>query len=138
MKFLHFNVVLHPKSSPKTRKKYQSRTVAVTPVSAEEIMTLVQAFMTAKGGELPVTTDIGVTFLSLKDRYSKKEGRAEAIKRMKSVGLTVQNVNISSTHIFVQLSEYHGVTLLLRLNKSSGYSTVTGSLTVGETSDSDF
>lgn len=131
-KFLHFNITLHPKASLKQRRKYQSRTVAVEPVPAADIMTLVQAFLTSKGGQLPVTTKVGVTMLSLKDRYSKKEGRKEATARMAQVGLTIENVTITSTHIFVALSEYKGVTLVLRLNKDTGFSSVVGQLTVGE------
>lgn len=131
-KFLHFNVILHPKASLKQRKKYQSRTVAVDPLSSAEIQVLVQAFLTSSAGQLVATTNVGVTMLSLKDRYSKAEGRKEATKRMTSVGLTVEGVEVTSTHIFVRLSEYKGITLLLRLNKATGFSTVVGSMTAGE------
>lgn len=131
-KFLHFNVILHPKASLAQRKKYQSRTVAVQPLTAEVVKGLAQNFLALPANsDLTVALNIGVTMLSLKDKYSKKEGRAEATKRMQTALLDVRAVQITRTHIFVQLAEYKGITLLLRLSKISGFSTVTGNLTVG-------
>ena len=131
-KFLHFNVVLRPNASVKQRKKYQSRTAVVEPVPAQEIRDLAKHFLNVSGSTLSVHLKLGVTFLSLKDRYNKKEGRAEAVKKMAPVTLDVTAVQISQTHVFVQLAEYKGITLLLRLNKVSNFYTVTGSLTIGE------
>lgn len=131
-KFLHFNVILHPKASLKQKKMYQSRTVAAEPLSAQDVKNLAQNFLQLpSNAELDVPLKVGVTFLSLKDRYNKKEGRAEAVKRMATVLLPVVGVSISNTHIFIQMAEYKGITLLLRTNKASGFTTVTGTLTVG-------
>ncbi len=131
-KFLHFNVILPPRASLKQRRLYQSRTVAVDPISAQDIKNIVQNFLNLpSNGEVDIPLKVGITFLSLKDRYSKKEGRAEAIKRMGVVLLPVVGVAISNTHISVQMAEYKGVTLLLRLNKDTGFSNVVGTLTIG-------
>jgi hypothetical protein len=129
-KFLHFNVVLNPKSSLKTRKMYQSRTVAVDPVSAVDIASLAQLFLSAQY-QMTVQLNIGVTFLSLKDRYSKKEGRLQAIQRMTLHTMEIEGITVNATHVFIQLKEYMGISLLLRLNKATGFSTVTGSLSLG-------
>lgn len=131
-KFLHFNVILRPDASLSQRKKYQSRTAVVEPVAAQDVKNLASNFLQLPANaELSVPLNVGVTFLSLKDRYSKKEGRAEATKRLSPVLFNVVAVQITQTHVFVQLTEYKGITLLLRLNKASGFSTVTGTLTVG-------
>ena len=128
-KFLHFNVVLNPSMSVKQRKKYQSRTAVVEALSAQEVHDIAAHFL-AKADSV-VTVNVGVTFLSLKDRYSKKEGRAEALKKVAPVALDVTAVQVTKTHVFVQLAEFKGITLMLRLNKSTSYSTVTGNLTIG-------
>ena len=130
-KFLHFNVVLNPSMSVKQRKKYQSRTAVVQPLSAKEVKDIAEGFLATTADATLVQLNVGVTFLSLKDRYSKKEGRDEATKKMTTVILEVSAVHITKAHVFVQLVELKGITLMLRLNKSTGYSTVTGSLTIG-------
>lgn len=130
-KFLHFNVNLRPDASLSQRKKYQSRTAVIEPVSAQDVKNLAQNFLQLPANvEQSIQLNVGVTFLSLKDRYSKKEGRAEATKRMAPVLFNVVAVQVTQTHVFIQLSEHKGITLLLRLNKTTGFSTVTGNLTV--------
>jgi len=130
-KFLHFNVALHPNASLKQKKKFQSRTAAVEPVSAKEIRAIAGIFLNLSAGALSVNLNLGITMVSLKDRYNKKEGRDQAVKRMAPVSLDVKAVQITQSHIFIQLAEIKGITLLLRLNKATGFSTVTGNLTVG-------
>jgi hypothetical protein len=131
-KFLHFNVPAEKGASLKERKKYQSRTAVVEPLSAQSVKDIASNFISTAGNvELSVALNLGVTLLSLKDRYSKKEGRAEATKRLKQVILDVKAVQITQNHIFVQLTEHRGITFILRLNKTTGFCTVVGSLTVG-------
>ena len=129
--FLHFNVALHPAASLKTRKLYQSRTAAVEPVPAQEIRDIAKHFLNLSSATIAVNLNLGITMVSLKDRYNKKEGRAQAIKKMAPVSLDVKAVQITQTHIFIQLAEIKGIVLLLRLNKSTGFSTITGNLAVG-------
>jgi hypothetical protein len=131
-KFLHMNVVLPVGTGLKARKLLQSRTVAVNSLTSQQVMVLAQDFLNLASGPQTVNLDIGVTFCSLKDKYSRKEGRTQALKRMSSATLEVTGVNVTETHIFVVLKEYRGITLALRLNKKSGFSCVVGSLTVGQ------
>ena len=130
-KFLHFNVILNSSATQSQRKKYQSRTLAIAPVPAQEIRDIAKHFLNLSGSNIAVGLEVGVTFLSIKDRYSKKEGREQATKRMTPVSLDVHAVQVTQTHIFIQLAEHKGVTLVLRLNKRTNFSTVTGNLTIG-------
>ncbi len=133
IKFLHFNVVLEPGTPKKLRQKNQSRTAAIEPLSAQDIHNIAKNFIgMPASAEFAVPLNVGVTFLSLKDRYSKKEGREEATKRMKAVLLDVKAVHITRNHIFVRLADIFGITLVLRLNKTSGFSTVVGTMNIGE------
>lgn len=130
-KFLHFNVALPPKASLKIRKQYQSRTVAVEPYSNQDIMMIAQDFLNT---DVPQNAHLklGVTFCSLKDRYSKKEGRKQAIAKQAYEVLDVKGVQVTPTHVFIFLSEFKGITLVLRLNKKSGFSSVVGTLSLEE------
>ena len=105
--------------------------MAVAPVSAQEIREIASHFLKLSSATITVDLNLGVTFVSLKDRYNKKEGRAQAVKKMATASLGVTEVQITQTHIFVQLAEYKGIILLLRLNKSTNFSTVTGNLVTG-------
>jgi hypothetical protein len=130
-KFIHLNLPNYPDQSPSFRRKCQSRTVAVEALPGNTVRDLAVAFM-AMGAGLKTTLSVGVTFLSLKDRYCKRTGRAEAIKRMGEIDLEIRGVTITPTHIFVELEEHKGVNMLLRVNKLTGFSTVTGHLSIGE------
>ncbi len=122
---------MEPGTPTKFRKKNQSRTAVIEPLSAQDVRNIAQNFISLPANaELSVPLNVGVTYLSLKDRYSKKEGRAEATKRLKKVLLDVKAIHITQNHIFVRLSEYCGITLMLRLNKTSGFSTVVGSMNI--------
>lgn len=130
-KFLHFNVVLEPGAPTKVRKKYQARTAVVEPLSAQDVRNIAQNFTSMPGNaDLTIALNVGITYLSLKDKYCKKEGRAEATKRIKRILLDVTGVQITKNHIFVRLAEYCGITMMLRLNKTSGFSTVVGTMTI--------
>lgn len=132
-KFLHFNVNFGPFASTKQKRKLRSRTASVEPLPAAQVQAIADKFYNAQpNDEVTVDLNIGVTFLSLEDKYSKKEGRAEANKRIAKTTFAVEVVSSTRTHIFVQLHEYKGITLFLRLSKVSGFCTVTGNLSAGE------
>lgn len=131
-KFLHFNVLLPHNASTKQRKRYQSRTAVVEPVSGKEVLQVAQKFLLVSQAQLEMQLNVGVTLLSLKDRYSKKEGREQATKRLATVSLKVTGVVASETHVIVELAEYKGVKLLLRMNKSTGNVTPIGTMTSGD------
>jgi hypothetical protein len=130
-KFLHFNVPPGQWERPKDRKRYQSRTVAAQPVPGDQIRKIASAFMDKQSfnDDVFALLNIGVTFLSFKDRYNKTTGRTEAESKQKFEKLKVNGVVVNNTHIYVNLAPFKGIGLNLRLNKESGYSTVTGDLT---------
>lgn len=131
-KFLHFNIQLPSQATLKQRKRFQSRTAAVAPVSSETVLDLAAAMLSEKSG-IPVATtlNIGVTFLSLKDRYCKKDGRDQATQRMAPVTLGVTHVDITPTHIVAELHPYKGILISLRLNKATNSVVILGHLHVG-------
>lgn len=130
-KFLHFNLILPKKATLKQRKKYQSRTAAVASVDAQQIRSIADAFSNAKETAIiSVSLDVGVTLCSLKDRYSKKDGRNNAVAKMSKVLLDVNEILINRTHIFLSLTPHKGVALTLRLNKTTGFATVVGTLSL--------
>lgn len=126
-KFLHFNVAEQTRNlSQKLRKKYQSRTVAVDTLSADEIRSLAQDFV---AGKSPVVRlNVGVTYCSFQENYCKASGRKEALAKQMGIDVAIGGVVVNDTHVFVQLVPYCGVQMNLRLNKSSGFSTITGQL----------
>jgi hypothetical protein len=128
-KFLHFNVNLAPSTSKAFKRKYQSRTVAVEPLNSDNVLLLAEAYLAKNASqEIFAHVNIGVTFLSFKDKYNRETGRLEAIKKQKLEKLKVSGVVVNNTHIYVNLENYRGIQLNLRTNKASGYSTVTGDL----------
>lgn len=128
VKFLHFNVEEQTRNLPtKLRKKFQSRTVAVVPIPGDILASLAASYIANKA-EVVIPIKVGVTFLSLKDRYTKSVGRDESMAKSKIVMIKVKGVTISDTHVFVHLETFQGVSMNLRLNKVSGFTTVTGSL----------
>jgi hypothetical protein len=127
-KFLHFNVPLNPKAPTALRKRYQSRTVAAEQPKFDIVWALAQAFLSQATGELFAHINVGVTFLSLKDRYNRKTGREESVKRQKLEKLRVIGVELTPTHIFVRLETFKGVGMSLRTHKESKFTTVCGCL----------
>lgn len=128
-KFLHFNVNIGPDHRKAFKKKWQSRTVATEPLSGDKILALAEAYLSKSvNDELFAYVGVGITFLSLKDRYNKQTGRDEALKKLKLEKLLVQSVEVTNTHIFVRLAPFQGVQLNLRTSKVSGFSTITGEL----------
>ena len=127
-KFLHFNHHdLLRTASQKTKKKFQSRTLAVEAVSGDQIKNLAAKFLVSNN-PVPVPLTIGVTMCSFADNYCKATGREESLEKQVDVLLEMSGVTINDTHIFIHLRPYCGVELNLRLNKKTGFSTVTGDL----------
>jgi len=130
-KFLHFNNLLNY-GSKNLKRKYQSRTVAAEPFAHTQVINTAESFLRkTQEDEVYACLGVGVTFLSFKDRYNRKTGREEALKKLKMEKLKVVGVEVTPTHVFVRLEPFQGVKLSLRTSKVSGFSTVTGEL-VGE------
>jgi hypothetical protein len=132
IKFLHFNKHHSPKLlfSQKLFKKFQNRTVAVEPASADAIRALAKDFVSTHPTDqmLIHVLRVGVALLHPIDRYSKKTGRDAATAKLADVPLRVVGVVMTPTHIFIRLETLQGVDLNLRLNRTTGFSTVTGSM----------
>lgn len=131
LKFLHFNSKLNLKSLSKSAfKKHQSRTVAVLALSPQGVKKVAADYLAALAADstlfIPMT--VGVAMVSIDDNYSKSEGRDESVKKMADIDMEVVGLTVNATYIYVQLSSVRGVSLSLRLNKKSGFSTVTGNL----------
>jgi hypothetical protein len=127
-KFLHFQNPLPKAASARLQKRYQSRTVAVESASPDVIRSLAADFVLTHPTDqfLMHILRVGVTFLHPNDNYSKATGREIASKKMEDIPLKVVGVQITPTHVFVKLQEFKGMSLNLRLNKATGFSTVTG------------
>lgn len=126
-KFLHFNNHEYnlSKASQRIKKLFQSRTVAAEPVVGGHVRALATDFINDHSPT--VDLKVGVTTLHPNDRYCKKTGREQAILNMETVTLTVVGLVSTPTHVFLRLEDYKGVALNLRLNKKTGFSTITGS-----------
>lgn len=126
MKYLHF-------SFPKKKPYPQSRTVAAIPLSAPTVVNLAKEFIDVfykqpNPSHVMVGLNVGVAKLHPHDQYSKKNGRDAAVANIKNTLLRIIYVSVSSTHIFIELEKYQGVSLYLRLNLRTGFSTVTGDI----------
>jgi hypothetical protein len=131
LKFLHFNDPRVNKLTPKSIfSKWQNRTVAVIPLTAGEIRQVAFDFLNrAPDTQLFVRLAVGVTFVSRDDNYNKAIGRDQATQRLEEVNLEVTALNVNSTHIHITLASHKGVSLNLRTNLKTKFSTVTGTLT---------
>lgn len=129
LKFIHFNNG-EPKSlSKKARINYQSRTVAALTLSPNAIRQLATDFVNIEQDtQLFTEMTVGITLLSKEDKYCKKTGRDEAVRKMAEISLQVLSVVVNPTHIYVSLAQHQGVVLTLRLNKNTGFSTVVGQM----------
>lgn len=135
LKFLHFNNPKVDKRTPRRLfKLHQNRTVAVYIHSKDKIIEHALGFAISKFDEsYLVEMNVGVTLVSRDDNYSKQKGREESIKQLEEVKLKVTGLTINEKHMFVHLEPYKGVLLHLRLNKKTGFATVTGEIYGRET-----
>lgn len=131
LKFLHFNTQYNQKKFSKQQlHAYQNRTVAALALSPHAIKQTARDFLAlAPETELHIAMSVGVAFVSKNDNYSREIGRNESVKAMTEINLRVNSVNISPSHIYINLAAHQGVSLTLRLNKKTGFSAVTGHLT---------
>lgn len=128
-KYLHFNVPPNEWEKKSLKKRFQSRTVAAEPPKSDYVYKLASAFIgRKKEEELHAIINVGVTFLSFKDRYNRKTGRQEAEKHVKMEKLKVVGVIVTESHIFIKLEKFKGVAMALRTNKATHFTTVTGEL----------
>lgn len=130
VKFLHFNNPQFAKASQRLRKKYQSRTVAAMAAEPAAIRALANDFILTHPVDqlLIYKLRVGVSILHPSDRYEKKVGREQALSKLEDIPLKVVGVSVTPTHVFVSLESFKGMNLNLRLNKSTNFSTVTGSM----------
>ena len=132
LKFLHFNNTNNrlSKRSKAMRLATQSRTVAALALSPNAIKKAASDYLNMEAGqELLIQMAVGVTLLSFDDNYSRSIGRDQAVKQMAEIDVKVESVNISDTHIYVNLAAVKGVALSLRLNRKTGFSSVLGQIT---------
>lgn len=130
LKFLHFNLGNQKKLSKRRLKMLQNRTVAVLALSPQGIKQVSNSFVNLEGDATLFTPmAIGVALVSTDDNYNKSKGRDESVRDITEVDIEVLSINMTKTHIYVNLASYKGVNLTLRLNKKTGFSTVIGSLT---------
>jgi hypothetical protein len=135
LKFLHFNAASQGVDINKVRSKrmfkvWQNRTVAALALSPHGVRKVAAEFLAlAPDTEYTIPMCVGVSFVSKDDNYSKEIGRDESVKKMAEIDMKVIGLQINSTHIYVNLAPLKGIALTLRLNKKTGFSTVTGSIT---------
>lgn len=132
LKFLHFNndQLNLEKRSKAYREALQSRTVAALAVSPHAVRRHIADYLALQAGqELLIDMVVGVTALSKDDNYSRKTGRDEAVKQMAEISVKVESVNMNDTHLYVNLAPVKGVSLTLRVNRKTGFSSVLGQIT---------
>lgn len=134
LKFLHFNIARQGADQKTFSKRqfhvWQSRTAAVLALSQSGIVNIAKSFFNlVPDSKLMIKMIVGVTFLSRDDNYDRQIGRDESVKKMHEIEIEVNQVILNKTHIFIKLAPYDGISFNLRLNRKTGFSTVTGELT---------
>lgn len=134
LKFLHFNTSSQGLDQKRFSKRmfhvWQNRTVAALALSPHGIRGVVKDFLALEPDtQLFIQMAVGVAFVSRDDNYSRKIGRDESVRQITEIDLEVVSININKTHIYVNLAPHQGVALTLRLNKKTGFSTITGQIT---------
>lgn len=132
LKFIHINndnLIKGPGLSNKEKRKNRSRTVAVLSLSPHAIRKAVSEYLNNTSDQaITIPMVVGIQVVSLEDNYSKKIGRDLSVGQMKELDLEIKNVRIEGDTVSVKLETYENVTLSLRLNKKTGFSTVYGRL----------
>lgn len=130
LKFLHFNIDRQDSMSKRMFQIWQSRTVAALAVSPHAIRKFSVEYLAQEADQkMTIPMAVGIAFVSKDDNYNRSVGRDEAVKQMTEIDLEIVGININQTHIYLNLAPYKGVALTLRLNKKTGFSTVTGTIT---------
>lgn len=131
IRYLHFNHNFSPRTGNKFKKRFQNRTVAAQALQPDEIRLAALSFVNytpGPGENMLLSLKVGISKLHPKDQYTKSIGRAAATAAMKELQLEMIEIESNKTHIYISLAAYEGVKLTLRLNKTTGYSTVQGVL----------
>lgn len=130
LKFLHFNNdEALKKMSNKQRRLNRSRTIAVLAVSPREIAKTAQSFAAlGKDEDLYLQVTLGIAVASLEDNYSRETGRTQSVRSMDDVNLKVVGLTMNETHTFIHFHEYEGVSLSLRANRQTGFTTAVGKM----------
>lgn len=129
LKFLHFNSRASLKDLSKSSfRKNRNRTVAVLALSPQGVKKIATDYLAAlaEDKDLYIPMTVGVSLVHREDNYSKAVGRDESVKKMADIDVQVVAMELNATHIYVRLAPVQGVSLTVRLNKKSGFSTVTG------------
>jgi hypothetical protein len=129
-KFLHFQNPFPKSRNAALKRKYQSRTVAAEAPEAKVVSALAADFVAThpENQMLIHVLKVGVALVHPNDNYSKKTGRETAVSKMEEIPLKVVGTVVTPTHVFVRLQRFKGMALNLRLNKATGFTTVTGSI----------
>ena len=131
IRYLHFNHSFSPRTGSRFKKRFQNRTVAAQALQPDEVRLAALSFVNyapGPGEGMLLDMKVGVTKLHPKDQYTKSIGRTAAVAAMKNVKLEILEIESNKTHIYISLAPHEGVKLTLRLNKTTGYSTVQGVL----------
>lgn len=135
LKFLHFNVGTEGQDQKTFGKRmfriWQNRTIAVLALSPNAIKKIAADYL-ANPEPMTVAMAVGVAYVSKDDNYNKAIGRDQSVRNIKELDLEIKNVEINENHIFIALVPHEGVQLRLRLNRKTGFSTVTGHITGSE------
>lgn len=133
IKFLHFNndALVRTQSrniklGKKALKAMAGKTLAIETLPAQTVKDIAVNIMDYLDGRKNVTLKVGVAKCSIEDSYSRKTGRAVSVEKMKDLNLAVLSMTLSPTHTFIHLSSVEGVSLNLRVNRTTDYCTVTG------------
>jgi prophage maintenance system killer protein len=133
IKYFHFNRPNQKSYGPKIPCRFQSKTVAVLAISGHQIMQIARTMLEDKTDTAyHVNLMVGITRVNPKDSYSKSIGRDESTKKMAEVSAEIDTIEISKTHIFIRLVPIQGIRMNLRVNKRTGFSTVTGYMMVND------
>ncbi len=134
LKFIHINNDKtnqnNPNLSIKEKRENRSRTVAVLSLSPNSIRKIATEYVNSTDKDVFVQMYVGVQVVSLEDNYNKKKGRDLSVSKMKEVELQVMELIMKGDFIKIRLETHENITLVLRLNKKTGFSTVYGKLTV--------
>lgn len=128
VKFIHFNTpTVRKRLKGELYKKLQDRTVAILAPSAQKVYRIVEEYLENKDGtDFTVNMVVGVAFCNKQDQFSKEVGRDQAVSKLEDVSLTIESVKINNKHVYVDFKTYKGVNLAIRLNKSTGFTTILG------------
>lgn len=127
IQFIHLNNTAFSRDTAdrRSRKRFQSRTVAVLAVSPTRIRKIAQNFMESVG-PMTVSMMVGITLVSYDDNYIRAKGREESVKKMKEVDLEIYSVQITADRIQIFFKDHENVRIDMRMMKGRGGVAITG------------